>query len=62
MNYYQLLVGRHQDLNKRDYKPGDVIETDKDLVKSFGTMRFRKLSETAAKKLIAQAQTNKKEL
>ncbi len=54
MYYFQLLVGQHQDLNKRNYRPGDVIETDKDLVKSFGSMKFKKLSENQAKKLIAQ--------
>ncbi len=55
MYYFQLLVGRHQDLNKRDYKPGDVIgPTDRNLVKSFGPMKFRKLSENQAKKIKAQ--------
>jgi hypothetical protein len=51
-NYYQLLVGCHSDL-RRNYVAGDVVKSSADLVKVFGSDKFRRLSD----KEIAAMQT-----
>jgi hypothetical protein len=40
---FQLLIGTHRELDGTIYKPGDVIETNKDLARIFGSEKFRRL-------------------
>lgn len=41
---FKLLQGRHADSN-RSYKPGDVVESNRDLGRRFGEDKFRRLHE-----------------
>lgn len=48
---FELLAGAHTDGevsqgNRVIYRPGDVIETDVDLAKMFGSDKFRKMDES----------------
>jgi len=42
---FQLLCGRYQDGDGKDYLPGDVIIGGIDLVRSFGSNMFRRLPD-----------------
>jgi hypothetical protein len=51
MSHYQLLAGKHSDFRgssakdlPKIYTPGDIVESDVDLVERFGSGKFRKLS------------------
>ena len=46
MNYFQLLVGIHYDARTgRSYTAGDIVADEGNLVKAFGSDKFRKLSD-----------------
>lgn len=52
--YFQLLIGGHFDaIKKIKYSAGDIIPSEKDLAKSHGSDKFRKLTkkEVAAMEL-----------
>ena len=40
MNSYVLLAGTHGDESGETYEPGDVVESDRDLVAAFGDEKF----------------------
>ena len=44
LNHFQLLIGAHFDATKNiKYVAGDIIITERDLAKSFGSDKFRRL-------------------
>lgn len=43
--HFQLLAGTHRGLDGAIYKPGDIVQTGHDLVKTFGSESFRRLSD-----------------
>jgi len=57
--YFQLLIGSHFDatkgVNGKKYVAGDIIITERDLTRQFGSDKFRRLSP----KEIAAMQTDK---
>jgi len=51
-NYFQLLVGLHQEKGGKRYTAGDVIgPVEHDLVKMFGSNKFRRLNDDEVSQL-----------
>ena len=48
MARYKLLVGYHYDEERKRHSPGDVIESDVDLVAKHGAAKFAKLERSRA--------------
>jgi len=45
---FRLLIGRYQDLEKQNFKAGDVVETEADLIAMFGRDKFARLTDNPA--------------
>ncbi len=52
---FKLLRGRHYERpdgkNQKRYEPGDIIESDRNLAKIFGVIKFKKLSKKAVARM-----------
>ena len=52
---FKLIAGLHQDKRGRNYKKGEVIVTDQDLIKMFDDRKFERLPEEPEKVLTTPA-------
>jgi len=59
-NYFQLLIGKHFDATTgKKFTAGDIIgPTERNLVKSFGADKFRKLSDEESQDYIPCCMSN----
>ncbi len=56
---FQLLSGFHEDENGERYEAGDLVVSDIDLVKCFGSNKFRRLTDEEFAAMKPQDEKNK---